>query len=230
MKPPYWKILLSYLYDIPIERVASDLHTTLTVSLSKGRYQLTTPHAIYSYADLYDNFVRVFRVFNWNLLPGDHILLLGMGLGSIPYMLEHTFHREFRYTAVDFDAQVIRLATKYVLPELKSPVTMYHTDAVNFVHSQTDNWDLICIDIFVDDVIPAEVQTPGFLEAVSRCLSPGGVVLYNCLSRTREDIDKTRAFLENVFLQVFPSGGILDVGGNWILSSNSGFVSTADQS
>lgn len=224
MRPPFYKRMLSHLMDIRLEQVRSDLHATLTVSLSRGRYQLSTPNAIYSYADLYDNFATVFTRFHWDALPGSEVLLLGMGLGSIPYMLERTFQKSFRYTAVELDEQVIRLLSKYVLDDLKSPVVTVHGDATEFVRMTEQHFDLICVDIFVDDVIPAEVRSRDFLADVHNRLSHNGIVLFNCLSRTEADIGNTRQFLEKVFLVEFPLGGIIDVGGNWILVNRLGVI------
>lgn len=223
MKPPSWKIWLSYLYKIPVETRISELHTFLSVTLSKGRYQLSTPHAVYSYGDLYDNFFKVFQQLDWSLLRGDRVLLLGLGLGSIPYMLECSFHKALEYTAVEIDSQIIDLAGKYVTSDLESPMTVYQADAVDFVRSATGQWHMICVDIFVDDVIPGEVQSMEFMENLKSLLDPDGILLYNCLSRTREDIDKTMAFGNRVFFQVFPEGDDITVGGNRILVSNMRF-------
>jgi predicted membrane-bound spermidine synthase len=223
MRPPRWKVFLSYLYEIPVEFVGSSVHQSLSVTLSKGRYQLSTPNAIYSYGDLYENFVRVFERIDWRRVPGDQVLLLGLGLGSIPYMLERKFNKSLQYTAVEIDAHVIRLAHKYVIAELKSQVTVWQADAADFVSGSHQQWDLICVDIFVDDVIPAPVLSPDFLADVKSCLTEGGLLLYNCLARSAKDIEATSNFLDNAFLKVFPDGGILDVGGNWILASDKDF-------
>lgn len=217
MRPPLWKTLLSYLHEIHIESAPSYINPHLYVSLSRGRYQLSTAHAIYSYGDLYANFLRAFRRLRWDALPGDEVLILGLGLGSIPYMLGHTFHKRFRYTAVELDEQVIYLAGKYVFPSLKSPVTIHHGDAVQFIAQSETQWDLICLDLFIDDVIPPGAQTQAFLLQLKNRLTSGGVLMYNCLARTGDDIMHSRTFLHEQFLPVFPGGGYLDVHGNWIL-------------
>lgn len=223
MRPPFWKVWLSYFYDVHVESVSSTLHTALVVALSKGRYRLSTPNAVYSYGDLYTNFSKVFDEVDWAQIPGDRVLLAGLGLGSIPYMLETKYSKAFEYTAIEIDSQVIRLANKYVLRHLKSPVTTYQADAVTFVKQADQQWDLICSDIFVDDSIPDPMLTAEFLTDLKQCLTPGGLLLYNCLSRTQTDIEHTSRFVDDVFLQVFPDGYILDVRGNWILASEKSF-------
>jgi hypothetical protein len=224
MPPPLWKSLLSYLQEIRIEDVPSYLNPHLYVTLSNGRYQLSTQHAIYSYGDLYGNFRKTFQKLRWDLLPGSEVLLLGFGLGSIPYMLEHKFNKSFRYTAVEADEQVIYLAGKYIMPDLKS-VTLYHADAAAFMPQSTGRWDMICVDIFVDDEIPPYIRSTEFMYELNAHLSPGGILLFNTLSRTKEDVRHSQQILDKVFLPVFPDGGYLPVGGNWMLTNDTVFFS-----
>lgn len=224
MRQPLYKVLLSYLFDVRIDDAPSTLSPHLYVTLSKGRYQLTTSHAIYSYADLYGNFVLTFAKLHLDKLPGKEVLLLGFGLGSIPYMLEKRFHRNYSYTGIEKDPQIIAFAQKYVLDELKSPVQLLQEDAVEFVQNTTRTWDMICVDLFVDDVIPPSATTWEFLRDLKRCTSPDGVILYNCLSRTKEDVLKSHFFLREQFFEVFPEGDIVDTQGNWIAVSERRFM------
>lgn len=224
MRPPLWKSLLSYIHEVHIEDAASYINPHLYVNLSRGRYQLVTTNAIYSYADLYGNFFRTFEKLRWDILRGDEVLLLGFGLGSIPYMLEKKFHKAFHYTAVELDEQVIYLAGKYVLDELKSPFEIHHVDATKFIRSTSRQWDMICVDLFIDDVIPSDAQSIDYMICLRESLTTDGILLYNCLSRTHADVKKSRAFLNEVFLPVFPEGGYLDVRGNWILINDNRFL------
>jgi len=159
---PRWKYYLSYLTELHIESAPSEHNPHLYVSLRKGRYQLATANAIYSYGDLYDNFSDAFQTIN---LEGiENALLLGFGLGSIPYMLEKKFHKEYYYTGVEIDENVLYLANKYVLPELHSPISLLPTDAATYVSYCQEQFDLICMDVFLDDTIPAIFETKTFLQ------------------------------------------------------------------
>ena len=224
MRPPWWKYWLSYVFDLRVEEVPSSINPHLFVNLSRGRYQLTTSNAIYSFADLYGNFLRTFDRVRWEMLTGDEVLLLGLGLGSIPYMLERKFNKSFHYTGVEVDEEVIYLINKYVLGDLKRPLTIYHADAVSFMQETTRQWDLVCVDLFVDDEIPSGAFDSPFLYQIKETLSNEGLLLYNTLARTTDDIQKSRRFLDEVFMPVFPDGGYLDVGGNWILINDNKLV------
>jgi ubiquinone/menaquinone biosynthesis C-methylase UbiE len=227
MKQPTWKKWLSYLFEIHLESAPSEVNPHLYVSLKNGRYQLCTAKAIYSFADLYGNFRQAFQHLNWNIVPGKSTLMLGFGLGSIPYMLEHIFQKEFDYTIVEIDENVIQLAQKYVMSEIHSPSVFHLADAFQFVITSEAKFDLICMDVFVEDVIPLQMETIEYCAALRDLLSPGGVLLFNRLSRTKSDMKATKAFFESIFLKVFEDGVYLDVNGNWILSNQKmAFIST----
>ncbi|MBL0084938.1 MAG: hypothetical protein IPP37_21995 [Saprospiraceae bacterium] len=162
MKQPFYKNWLSYFTEVPIVSTGSDYNEVLDLFLVKGRYQLCTEKAIYSYGDKYDNFANAFRQID---LEGvNDVLVLGLGLASIPYILEKIHHKNFVYTGVEIDEEVVYLASKYVLDELKSEVHVYTTDAYTFLCMNESRYDLICMDVFVDDLIPEELESLDFTE------------------------------------------------------------------
>lgn len=217
MKPPFWKILLSYLFEWHIESAPSEANPHLYVSLKNGRYQLCTANAVYSYEDLYTNFLWAFEHIQLNKVPGENVLILGLGLGSIPLILEKKFGRRYRYTAVELDESVVYLAGRYGLGQLSSPIATICADAYSFLLQNEEQYGMICMDIFLDDVVPRQFESPEFLEALKDALAPGGLLLYNRLADNPRDQRATQFFFERRFLSVFPQGAYLDVGGNWML-------------
>ncbi|MCH2081008.1 MAG: fused MFS/spermidine synthase [Saprospiraceae bacterium] len=217
MQQSAWKKALSHLFEIHIESAPSDLNPHLYVSLRKGRYQLCTANAIYSYADLYDNFYNAFTAVDFEKEQIKDVLILGFGLGSIPWMLEKNFSRNFHYTAIEADEAIIYLANKYTLDELSSSIQLICADAFAFVFQSEEQFDLICMDIFLDDIIPEHFKDIDYLEALKARLSPNGILMFNCLSVNAKDKELTKAFFENIFARVFPEATYLDVKSNWIL-------------
>ena len=216
MRPSRWKKWLSYLTEFHIEDAPSDLNPALHVCLVNGRYQLCTENAIYSYADLYDNFSGAFAALNLKERSIKKVLILGFGMASIPIILEK-MGLDYSYTAVEIDEQVIYLASKYELPYLRSPVQMICADAARWVEITEEKFDLIAVDIFLDDIIPDQFTQSYFLENTKELLNPEGLLLYNRLANTEEDLEKTKTFFEGTFKQIFPKGRHLEVGGNWML-------------
>ncbi|MEM1123700.1 MAG: methyltransferase domain-containing protein [Bacteroidota bacterium] len=222
MTIPLWKKYVSYFFEFHIESVPSEINPHLYVSLNRGRFQLSTANAIYSFADLYDNFALSFRQL---AMPADgkEVLILGFGLGSIPYMLEKKFNKKYNYTAVEIDENVLYLANKYVLPELNSPITTIPADAFAYVHYCHDRYDLICMDVFLDDVVPDNFERTHFLQQLAALLNPNGILLFNKLAATKKDKQQVAEFYQR-FKQVFPNGTYLDVNGNWMLVNEERFV------
>ncbi|MEN0003101.1 MAG: fused MFS/spermidine synthase [Bacteroidota bacterium] len=217
MKPLGWKRWLSYLFELPIEQTSSEHNPLLQVLLSRGRYQLCTENAVYSFEDLYDNFYRAFRQIKIEQLPIQNVLILGLGLGSIPRMLERNFHLNFHYTAIELDEEVIYLANKYVLQHLSSPIEIICTDALAYLAQNDQQFDLICMDIFLDDTVPTPFEQVSFLEQLKNALAPDGTLLYNRLAATTADQERSRAFFEGPFRAVFPEGRLLEVLPNYVL-------------
>jgi len=177
---------------------------------------LLTNGAIYSYGDLYSNFRKSFERLRWDEHPVRTCLVLGLGLASIPDMLVNRFNKKIRFTAVEIDEVVTKLAYDYVLNPKGIKIEVFTADAASFLHWHHGKYDMICSDVFVGDAIPAELQTEEALQAMKDMLLPGGLLLYNRLSRYKLDIDKSLKFRDEVFLKVFPGGGYLDVDGNWM--------------
>jgi len=217
MKLPQWKIWLSYLFEQHLESTSSAYNPYLSVSLVKGRYQLNTANAVYSFADLYTNFRSAFQQLEIKSQPVNDVLIFGFGLGSIPYMLERVFDCQFNYTAVEIDEEVLYLAHKYTLPDIASPIELITADAFNFAEQCETQYDLICMDVFLDDIIPEDFETLDFLADLKRMLNPQGILLYNRLSYSAGDKQKSQAFFDDAFRKIFPDAVIIDAGSNWIL-------------
>jgi len=213
---PLWKRLLSYLFELHVESTSSEHNPHLYVSLKNGRYQLSTANAIYSYGDLYDNFSGAFQQLNLEQRAIKNVLILGFGLGSIPVILEK-MKLQYNYTAVEIDEEVVYLASKYVVPDLQSKLDIICADAFIFMALNKNKYDMIAVDLFLDDIIPDKFQQTDFLHYLQEALSPSGLLLYNRLNYTEADCEVNKVFYENMFKRVFDGGRYLEVKGNWML-------------
>ncbi len=223
MRQPVSTRLLSYISDQLIEESESPYNPVLQVCLKRGRYMLKTENAIYSYADLYDNFSQSFERIKIKTLPVKDVLILGIGLGSIPFMLENRFSRNYHYSVVEIDVEVMRLFKTYVLDELKSPFDIRLGDALYFDSYFNQKFDLICVDVFTDVIVPPDLETLDFLEALKERLNPNGIILFNKLAASLTDRTEARSFFKNYFLKIFPDATIIDTGTNYILLNEERF-------
>lgn len=215
----FWKKALSYLYDVKIESTSSPYNERLDIFLSKGRYSLATEHAVYSYEDLYWNFRIAFEKMLLNELKIKKVLILGLGLGSIPLLLEQKFEQNYTYTVVEIDAKIIELAQKYgfAMRGLKSPIELVCADAFSYINDCTETYDLIAIDLFIDNEVPEQFERIDFLQNTKRCLSTKGVLMYNRLAYKKTLAEKTDLFFQNIFKKVYPSAIAMDIKGNKML-------------
>ncbi len=203
MKQAWWKRLLSYFIEISIEKSSSSFNPHLEIKLVEGRKQLQTADAIYSFDDKYENFYYSFRQFNWNILDVKKVLVLGLGLGSVMYILEKKMGKIFDYTAVEIDPEICRLAHHYTLNELESFVEVYNLDGLQFLQSNNQSFDLVIMDIFQSAVVPQIFQTPDFLTLLKSKLNSNGLLLFNRMNITKKDYEENEKF-RNSFLRLFP--------------------------
>lgn len=224
MAQPFWKRWLSHLVELHIESASSEFNPHMYVSLNRGRYQLSTANAVYSFEDLYTNYSRAFHQIQFDRFDIQRILILGFGLGSIPIILEQQFPKSYIFTGIEIDEVVIELVSKYTLPNIQSPLELICVDAMTFVEQDQNEYDLICVDIFFDDTIPEQFEQPAFLLALNELLGEKGLLMLNRLAATSKDQQKSEHFFEETFKKVFPKGTYLDVKGNWMFLNDEAFL------
>jgi spermidine synthase len=214
---PFWKKWLSYITPVYLEAAGSDQNPELSVLLNQGRLQLLSGNAIYSWDDLYRNFTIAFETLKIENRHIPEVLVLGLGLGSVPFMLEKKFHKDCHFTAVEWDETIAELASRYTLSRMKSPVDIIVADAEVFVDVCSETFDLIVIDIFEDDLTPPQFEEPEFLRTCHHLLNKGGLLMFNRLHGDGKDKIAAERFFNRVFGVVFPTAWYIDTKGNWIL-------------
>ena len=215
----FFKKILSYFVDVHLEKASTPINPVLEISLRKGRFYLTTTNAVYSFGDLYDNFTNTFKRMDFEKNNLKSLLVLGFGMGSVPFMLERIFGQKFLCVGVEADAKIAGWAERYVLPTLKNPVSLLVADALDFAEKHNQKFDLVVVDIFLDNLVPKQFETVEFLKNTKKMLSKNGVLLFNRLADTETARSTTLDFYEKNFKAVFPEGVFLEVDENWILAN-----------
>ncbi|PPK85180.1 spermine/spermidine synthase [Neolewinella xylanilytica] len=222
---PRYRHWLSYLWEQSLEVTSSEFNEYLEVCLVHGRLQLVAEEAIYSFGDYYLNFRKLFEVFDYEQLP-EHasVLVLGLGLGSIPELLEKYVGVEYTYVAVEIDPVIIELASHYSLPELASPLEVVQADAFAFLQLDDRRYDLICVDVFQDALVPEHLDGFDFVELLRSRLHPGGALVYNRLASSIPDRNAARSYFEETFAPAFTAPHLYDTGGNYLLVNDRRFL------
>lgn len=220
MRPSRWIKTASYFADIQIEKVESAYSGTLEVICRKGRYALCTNNAVYSYDDLYVNFNDSFECLDLEAYDLQNVLVLGLGLGSIPWLLEKKFHKIYNYTFVEIDQKIVNLAEHYTLSELSSSYEVICQDALEYTKNCKQTFDMVIVDLFIDNMVPSVFESLDFIQHLKRLLRQDGLLLYNRLADTPELLERTSQFYEQTFQQVFPQAVAMELGTNRMLVNN----------
>ncbi|HZH67954.1 MAG TPA: fused MFS/spermidine synthase [Chitinophagales bacterium] len=215
MKPAWYLVPLSYLFEIPIEKRHSAFSATVKVSLHRGEWKLSTFNAIYSFGKYYSSYKSAFRQIDIQRHTPTNTLILGVGLGSVvKLLLDHPTLKNI--TAVDIDPVIIELAKKY-WPDTNSKFeTVFHTeDAIEWLENRPfhKKYDLILSDIFIDDKTPKSMLTRNYLNLLKESLNPNGILLYSKINYTEQQQAANSQF-EKTFKKVFPNGDALSADYN----------------
>ncbi len=173
------KKYLSYIFEFPIEKKYSEINGVLELTYHKGAYKLSTENAIYSWGKYYDSFSTAFKKLNIYHTDIPKVLILGYGLGSIGDLL-HANASVAEIVGVDSDSVIMDMAYRYQHIQGRELVCM---SAIDYIQSCVKKFDLICIDVFIDDKVPALVMQEDFLEKVVQRLHTNGWLIFSQLTQ-----------------------------------------------
>lgn len=223
MKIPAWKRVLSYFFRIPIDSQESKISGKIDLGIYEGRLLLTTDNAIYSYDDKYSNFKYALQYVDWEEFQLSSVLLLGFGMGSIIRILEKMDKLpsndglEHAIVGVEVDEVIVEMARRYSIERLESKVRLLQIDAEEFIRHSTENFSLIAVDLFIDETIPEKFLNKSFLQHLKTRLTMKGILMFNFLAGKERDIAFAKSYFYEIFEQLFPDAGIIEVDKNFIL-------------
>ena len=213
----FFRRVLSYFSPQLLQRTKSKYNRSLEVSLVTGRIQLSPENAVYSFEDRYTSFLRSFESLKIRDRKIESVLVLGFGLGSIPLMLRKRFGQHAPVVGVEIDNIVIDLFDQYRDTLLSEKIEVICQDAYDYVNSSTASFDLVCVDLFIDDVVPQKFETTDFLENLKRAVIPDGLLLFNRMTTSSDLLATTETFRINHFEKVLEGSSHIDIGGNRML-------------
>ncbi len=202
--------ILSYLTSFFVRKVHQRINTAhndyLEVVYDSGKMILNSRNVNYSFGGLHEAFANTFQELNIRDWPFRTGLVLGLGAGSVPSLLaDHP--AKPRLTGVEIDGDVLGLARAYFELDGYDFLTVVEADAISFVQECGDAFDLIIVDLFIDETVPPAAETRAFLEGLKRLLAPDGLLLFNRISIN----DATKTATERfglTFAAVFPDARV----------------------
>jgi spermidine synthase len=208
--------LLSWLHPVQLEKVQGELGHTLEVNVNNGKIVLDTATVNYSYGALQEIFDCAFTKTGLYDLPIHTALIPGFGSGSVSSLLHDKCDPEISVTGIEADREVIRLAKKYFPEARKENVSIVHSDASKYVRTLKENFDLMVVDVFVNDQVPENCQTPEFFAELKSHLNLRGKIYVNKMYRDRDNIQpeipeqNIRAVFKEVQVLKIPREGALN--------------------
>ncbi len=201
-----FKDLLSYLYQLTIEQCAGEVSPYLEVNLLKGKYVLDASKVNYSYGTLHKIFDQTFRNFNLKERAVKNALILGFGAGSVASLLTEEYGMGCEITGIEKDPVVIYLARKYFNLKQFNNLKLICGDAYNYVQVPTKKFDIIVVDICIDDEVPKWFHKKEFLMQVDRLLQNDGVLFfYKLVNNPKQEIELNELVsnMEEIFGSTF---------------------------
>ena len=206
------KKIISYIF--PITRKIKSIHNGyLELTVVNGRTVLDTSNTNYSYGSLQR--VLKFSLEHTDVSHAENVLLLGLGGGCVLKTLWNEFDYKGNVTAVDIDPVIITVAEKEfgILPNGKTRIVC--ADAYDFVKEDLDKFDLIIIDLFIDNIVPEKFLQQEFWKDVLKKVNNNGTIIFNTLCTPFTDIQpieaklKRRGFESHVYRYVERTNKVL---------------------
>ncbi len=208
-----WKRFLSFFVDYPLERGDSEISEGLKLTLNMGRICLSTKKAIYSYEDLYTSLAVGLHFAEQKIPKCQKVLVLGFGMGSVAWMLRNEYGSRAHITGVELDPWVIRQFEKYYDFE---NIELHIIDALDYLQQCNEQFDLVCVDLFEDELTPPQFEEEAFFRLLAGVLAPEAYVIYNKLPAVGENFTP-ESRLAKAFANVFPNTRMLPARSNRIL-------------
>lgn len=198
-----------------LERRSSAHNPVLEVVLDRGKPKLDAATVNYSFGELHDVLRSAFLQMEIPDGSLSRVLMLGFGAGSAMQLLDRKLAINGSARAVEVDPVVIELARKYFERASDPRLEIVNDDALRFIRTDADTYDLILMDIFIDDETPEHVETRECLALAAARLRPGGSLVYNRLANR---VRRQAAALQfrDVFMEIFPAARVLTAHGNLV--------------
>jgi spermidine synthase len=108
------------------------------------------------------------------------VLFIGLGGGSIPKRVWRDFP-DVQMDVVEIDGEVVNVARKFFAFPDDPRVEVHVEDGRRFLQTTDELYDLIMVDAFYSDSVPAHLTTREFVALAREHLAPGGAVVSNVI-------------------------------------------------
>ncbi len=172
---------ISYIFPI-ISRRESLYSNNLSVVLVNGKKVLNARRVNYSHGSLHK--IMRFALEKAEFKRPWDILMLGLWGWSAIELIRKEFHLSNLLRVVDIDSEIIKIAKEEFAMDSYSDLEIVCQDAYDFVREDTRKYELIIVDIFINNGVPEKFYDDTFWENIFRILSSSGQIIFNTMIET----------------------------------------------
>lgn len=171
--------IISYIFPLTLEKRKGEITSQLEITIENGRYVLNTKLVNYSFGGLHKVFEKIFEKEKIADLKIKNVLILGFGAGDVAEMLLEKYKFNCSIVGIEKDKVVIELAKKYFNIKRFTNLKLVNDDAFNYVQYCEQVFDMIIIDVFIDDKVPKKFEQEIFLSNIKKLKAREGIIFYN---------------------------------------------------
>ena len=176
---------LSYLWPVRVAR-GTGAHGPLELTWENGRLVVNSDQANQSHGALHRVWQRVLAEAEGAVREAGSVLLLGLGTGSVVHILRQELGLDTPITALEDDPLMIQWGREHFGLDKVEALRVVRGDALSGLEGLHATYDLVVVDVFEDLDIPPGWENGEAVNAVMQRTSPGGLVLWNTISRNPE--------------------------------------------
>jgi len=106
------------------------------------------------------------------------VLVIGLAGGTIPYQLTSMYGDAVSVDVVEIDKAMLQVP-KLFLGNHKQKWNVYIEDGLDFVERSEKKYDIIALDAYNEDIMPAEFVSDRFVKAAYSALTTSGILAIN---------------------------------------------------
>jgi spermidine synthase len=187
----------SYILPFRIKKFHSLINGDMQVNFINGRKRLDAKNSNYSFGSITEILQIWLKHIQFDTNT-QSVLLLWLGWGSVVQTIRETLKSEAYIEAIDIDPDMIEVAKKEFGLERFNNIKIVEADAIVYIRDTQGAFDLIIIDLFINNVTPEIFTEKTFIVWLTSHLSPSGKIIFNMMRKTMQDVGRDR--IKELFL------------------------------
>lgn len=186
-----------------LEEGKTQIGQSYEVNFENGVKVLNSANTNYSFGSLHQIMLKGIEEVLRKQQP-KKVLMLGLGAGSALSVLSKKCQWPYTVTAVELDADLIRIAKAHFELSTYDNLTLINGDAAEQVTQlPAASFDFIIDDVFMDDSVPEFCRSISYINSCRQLLEPGGVYMRNVMANGFDNMKQYEQDLKEHFKDVY---------------------------